>query len=72
MHAKWMCSHIVASLDLTEKFKICMALQTLPMGGLPGCSRKIRGRIQRDSEPYDVERPIDLFKNIQAGHLNDL
>ncbi|ETI55994.1 hypothetical protein F443_01379, partial [Phytophthora nicotianae P1569] len=57
----WVCSHVIASLDLLNKLKIGLALQKIPMRGLPGRRRDFQGGLTRDSDPYDVDRLIQLF-----------
>ncbi|ETO84732.1 hypothetical protein F444_01381, partial [Phytophthora nicotianae P1976] len=61
MHTGWVCSHVIASLDLLNKLKIGLALQKIPMRGLPGRRRDFQGGLTRDSDPYDVDRLIQLF-----------
>ncbi|ETK80144.1 hypothetical protein L915_14101 [Phytophthora nicotianae] len=69
MHTGWVCSHVIASLDLLNKLKIGLALQKIPMRGLPGQRRDLQGGLTRDSDPYDVDRLIQLFTKTTVGLL---
>ncbi|KAF4034778.1 hypothetical protein GN244_ATG13231 [Phytophthora infestans] len=62
MHTGWICAYVVASLDLLGKIKIGLAMAAIPMRGLPGRPRAIVGALQRESDMYDVDRLIELFK----------
>ncbi|KAF1775913.1 hypothetical protein GQ600_13464 [Phytophthora cactorum] len=44
-----------------DKLKIGLALQKIPMRGLPGRPRTLQGGLMRDPDPYDVDRLIQLF-----------
>ncbi|KUF88813.1 DmX protein 1 [Phytophthora nicotianae] len=62
MHTGWVCAHSIASLHLLEKLKIGLAMASVPMRGLPGRPRALVGALQRESDMYDVDRLIELFK----------
>ncbi|KAF4046890.1 SWIM zinc finger domain-containing protein [Phytophthora infestans] len=71
MHTGWICAHVIASLDLLEKIKIGLAMAAIPRRGLPGRPRAIVGALQRESDMYDVDRLIELFKKNPDCRLSE-
>ncbi|ETI48667.1 hypothetical protein F443_07325, partial [Phytophthora nicotianae P1569] len=62
LYTGWACAHVIVSLDLLGKIKIGLTMAAIPMRGLLGRPRALAGPLQRESDMYDVDRLIVLFK----------